>query len=597
MKLFYLKLYFILSLSLLSHISRAQVEASLDLENPTVGDHMRLSLIIEGRPDQIPEFPQIKNLRVLGQSQANNYSSINGLVKSHFTLVYTFVAYKEGTYTIPPFKVKISGKEQESNPVTFTVGKASSSTSPGGVGQGKENQGSQNFVKRTLSKNKVYVGEPILVTTKFLYQSDIRNGRTHMSKLDNFRAWDFKTVEKRENYKGSLYKTATLKRALVPLKSGNYELDPDTVEAQFIVRSERNHRPRDPFEAFFNGPGYKVQSKSLATESAKIEVLPIPDAGRPGDYQGLVGNFRLHSHLSTKELKEGETTTLTITIAGFGLLDGAKAPNLKLPSSVKVYADKPVLEEKPHSSKGIFSRKVFKFALVPTVQGEVDLGSYEESYFSPEEKTFKSLTTKLGTIKVAKGEAVAKSSVVASAPGSPLQKEVEATGNDLVDIKRDYAQLLQIRDSSFGKFFFYFFWILLLGNVVLIVVKRFNLFSPQMTAKKRHKLAYSSYQTGRKELDKLVAAGETSQLVEQYSNLLREYLGHKFDLKSESLTVSDLKNALAKTKLNEEIQEEILGLMKHLDKVSYASMNTSLEAHKKNISMIDHLIKKVESHA
>ena len=93
---------------------------------------------------------------------------------------------------------------------------------------------------------------------------------------------------------------------MVPLKSGTYDLDPDTVEAQFIVRSERNRRPRDPFEAFFNGPGYKVLRRSLATESAKIEVFPIPDVGRPGDYQGLVGNFRLHSHLSTKELKEGE---------------------------------------------------------------------------------------------------------------------------------------------------------------------------------------------------------------------------------------------------------------------------------------------------
>ena len=136
------------------------------------------------------------------------------------------------------------------------------------------------------------------------------------------------------------------------------------------------------------------------------------------------------------------------------MLDGAKAPDLKLPASVKVYADKPVLEEKPHLTKGIFSRKVFKFALVPTAKGEVNLGNYEESYFSPEEKTFKSLTTKLGTIKVAKGEAVAKPSVVASAPGSPIQKEVEATGNDLVDIKEIMFSFCRYETLVLGNFSF-----------------------------------------------------------------------------------------------------------------------------------------------
>ena len=65
---------------------------------------MRLSLIIEGRPDQIPEFPQIKNLRVLGQSQANNYQVLMAWSKVILLLFIPLLLIKKELYTIPPFK-------------------------------------------------------------------------------------------------------------------------------------------------------------------------------------------------------------------------------------------------------------------------------------------------------------------------------------------------------------------------------------------------------------------------------------------------------------------------------------------------------------
>ena len=596
MKRMHIKIFFSLFLFFGNSFLQAKVEASLDLEEAFVGDELRLSLIIDGKLDKEVEFPLIPGLDVIGQNQASNFSSINGVVKRQVIFVYVLVAQKPGKYTIPAIGAQILGKIYKSKPIQVVIKAPSNQVSPGSPSKGDEQQVPLNFIQRSFSKQEAFVGEPIVSTTKFYFRSEVSNIRSLLSKSNSFRFIDFQGEKKKEYYKEILYDVVTFKRVLIPLKSGDLSLEPDGMRVDFAVERKQGERGyRDPFNSFFGQSHYKIISKTLVTKKSQLKIKPIPLKGRLNNYRGMIGDFTVKSELTTKKLKVGETTTLTITIEGFGLLDGAKVPDLNLPKSVKVYADKPELKEGKHPDKGVYSRKVYKFALVPTKEGEIDLGKYEESFFSPEKKTFAYLSSELGKIFVDPGE---QRAVVRSSP-EPIDKdklEVKATGTDLIDIKRNLKLLRKSGDSGFTKILSYLVWFLLFVYLFLLGSKKFHLFSPKMTAKRRKKKAYTLYKNKRKVLLSLIASADKKSLAQQYSQLIREYLGNKLDLKGLSLTTADVTKALEGRGLQADLKNEIINLMKSIDKVSFSSHAADLETHKKNIEAIDHLVKKVESY-
>ena len=150
--------------------------------------------------------------------------------------------------------------------------------------------------------------------------------------------------------------------------------------------------------------------------------------------------------MSTGELRQGETTTLTLEISGYGHLGGMEPPRLKLPEGIRVYPDKPELSEAPDPRKGLFSKRVLKYALVPTRSGVFKLGTYKVNFFNPETGSWDKREAALGQLTVA---AVAEGSkVTTSTPDQPAgssdqdgkaapgRKEVVTVGRDLTDLQQ-----------------------------------------------------------------------------------------------------------------------------------------------------------------
>ena len=112
------------------------------------------------------------------------------------------------------------------------------------------------------------------------------------------------------------------------------------------VFTPQNRPRRGIFDDPFFGQARSGRPTSLTSEALSFQVLPVPPEGRPADFGGLVGSFTLESTIEPRQLKAGESVTLTATVRGRGNVK--RIPELKIPplDGLKIYADQPVLKRR-----------------------------------------------------------------------------------------------------------------------------------------------------------------------------------------------------------------------------------------------------------
>lgn len=597
MKLSFKILYF-LSLVFLGGSLLASVELSLDRDEVSLGESFTLSFTAEGGTPEV-EKKELDFATVVSQGSSTQVSYVNGAFSKQITYSFVFATLKEGTFTIPSFSVTVGSKKLTTEPLKIKIVPPSSDYKAhkrkrdeafSDDEEKEKEELSDAFIQRNFSKKEVYVGESILSTINFYYDIKLQNLIPEFTQNKAFRYLDFQPWEGRKEYEGRTYNAVVLRNVLLPIRSGEYRIDRYLLKAEILRRQSRARRSRSIFDDFF-GNGYAVENKTFATEEETLLVKAIPNEGRPAGYRGLVGRFDLEASLSDKDVTVGETTTLTITIKGEGSLDSYSAPKLKLPKGIKVYADKPDLKEEISPKKGLISTKTFKFALVPTRDGEFDLGSYEESAFDPKKEAFVSLKAALGSF-MAEGTSQDKEALstgVSSDTGALSPKEkVKALGEDLIDIKRGLRESSEEKEKS--SFALLFYLSLLVSALYLLLVLRpyLSFLSFRGSRGIRRENAYKNYKSSKQSL----SSGNTS--LEAVFSLYKSFLGDKFDLNSSSLTKKELIEALKETKLEESVKEEILKVFGDLERAFFSREVSDPRVGEKILAKVDELVKKVD---
>src|SRR5690606_34729625 len=108
------------------------------------------------------------------------------------------------------------------------------------------------------------------------------------------------------------------RKAIVAREPGRVDLEPTVVSFRAIRASAQ--RPRSLFDDFFGDSffGSKRGYEHLAIPSnpLSLEVLPLPEQGRPAEFTGLIGEFRFEAQAAPTEVSVGDPITLTIRVSG-----------------------------------------------------------------------------------------------------------------------------------------------------------------------------------------------------------------------------------------------------------------------------------------
>jgi uncharacterized glyoxalase superfamily protein PhnB len=560
--------------------ARAQV-AKLTATAPAevaAGDNFRITWELNANGSEFVA-PEITGFQVLsGPNQSSSFQMVNGNVSQSLSFSYIVRAQKEGTYEVGPARIKANGQVIQSNALTIKVKKGAPAQQQAqqGVQQQPQQQqqaqqprapgGEDVFAKIEVSRTNVMLGEKLTARLKVYTRFSIVGfDSMDFPSFDGFynRAVDQgnQIQMEQEVVNGVTYQVGVIRTfVLYPQKTGKLEISPLSMTA--IVRQEVQGRRRSFWDPF--GISYQDIPMELRSKPVTITVDPLP-AGRPVDFSGLTGNFKLTAKMDRNEVRSNEAVNLTVTISGEGNLFQVQKPKIDFPPDIEAY-DPKVSDNIKVTAGGISGSKTFEYVLIPRYAGDFEIGPFNFSYFDPSSKTYKNSGAPAFDLVVEKGKGDDDAGPRAIAITG--KEDIKMIGSDIRYIKQGQYPLREKGDHFFRSGIFL---ALLTAPVLLfgLVLGYAGLMERQgadvagMRSRTATKLAKKRLATAKKLLD----GGDATAFYEEVFKALTEYVAFRHHIPVSALTKQKIRETLTAKNLR---TEDVDGFIAALDKAEFA---------------------------
>ncbi len=454
------KLFAVLFASMLAVFASAQTTVKVQAPNLVgVNEQFNVTFIINGESSPSDfEWEAGEDFQLVWGPQKGRSSSVsivNGVTTKTTQTSYTYILMPKqtGHFTLQSARATVKGKKYTSdapeievvadNSSRQTGSSSSSSSQQGGAASGGAVSAEDMFLRLTLSKRSVMVGEPVTATLKF-YQREVNLAGFENAKFPDFNGFWSQELQsptniefRREKLDDKIYNAAVLRSwTLIPQKAGELRIGSAELVCQVNVRTRR--QPTGSiFDDFFQDD-YQTIRKRVATDPLTVKVSALP-AGAPASFGGGVGQFKMSAALTRDSLMTHDAASLKLTVTGTGNVALLEAPKLNFPPDFEVYDVK---------TSDIPGGKVFEYPFIPRSAGEFVIGPVEYSYYDNKASRYVTLASRPLEIKVAKGNS-------AQTSGSGEVQIMSGGGKDVRNIGSDIRYISTSRPafSTSGSFF------------------------------------------------------------------------------------------------------------------------------------------------
>ncbi len=558
-----LYIFLFMGLSIYAQEGEVTFEMKLSKEKLGINERLRVEFAMNKDGDNFsaPSFEGFKV--VMGPSQSISSSWINGKRSFSKSYSYILVPTARGKFTINQATIEISSETYKTLPktveVTAAVDKPSDQKTVDDVAD--ENL----HLVAEVSKGSPYLNEAVSVVYK-LYVSpniSVTNYRPlDNPKYNNFWSQDIPVTKhsaQNGTYQGKPYRYVILKRVvLYPQRSGNLEIEPLSLEVFVDVPTNR----RD----FFGGRIYTQTSKTVSAGKRTLNVKALPEAGKPVNFSGAVGDFKFSVTASKTQLNASESLQAKVEVSGKGNLKLFQLPEQELPSALEVY--EPEFDESVRtSSSGMEGKVANNYTIVPSFRGKYPIPSISFSYFNPKTSRYVTLNSEEINIEVLEGPVNSSSSSIANSSNN--KQFVVPTGKQFHFIKLT-PNLNKIGTNYFfGSTKFYLF---LLAPLLLIPIAVFSFKKREAIAsdvvgnkiKLANKLAKKYLSTSKKEL------GNKEAFYVALEKGLHNYLKAKLKIETSEFSKEKITSILAEKGVNEDDSTGFIGLLKNCEMARYS---------------------------
>ncbi|SHG54991.1 BatD family protein [Flagellimonas flava] len=548
--------------SLYAQENEVSFEMKLSKQKLGINERLRVEFTMNKDGDNFnpPPFEGFKV--VMGPSQSISSSWINGKRSFSKTYSYILVPTARGRFNIKQATIEISGETYKTLPKTVEVTAA--------VDKPNDQKTVDDVADESLhlvaevSKGNPYLNEAVTVVYK-LYVSpniSVTNYRPlDNPKYNNFWSQDIpvtKHTAQNGTYQGQPYRYVVLKRVvLYPQKAGKLEIEPLSLEIFVDVPTNR----RD----FFGGRIYTQASKTVSAGRRTLNVKPLPEAERPADFGGAVGDFEFSVSTSKKQLNASESLQAKVEVAGKGNLKLFQLPEPELPSSLEVY--EPEYDEKVRTiSTGMEGKVANNYTIVPSYRGKYPIPSISFSYFNPKTAKYVTLSSEEINIEVLEGPLGASDNAVTS---STNKQFVVPTGKQFHFIKLN-PNLTKIGTNYFfgsNKFYLLLFAPLLLIPIAVFSFKKREAIASDVVGnriKQANKLARKYLSTAKKEL------GQKEAFYVALEKGLHNYLKAKLKIETSEFSKEKITTILSEKNVDVSDVEGFISLLKNCEMARYS---------------------------
>ncbi|MEP5339077.1 MAG: BatD family protein [Algibacter sp.] len=379
--------------------SQVKFEAKVSKKKLGINERLRVDFEMNQDGDNFNP-PNFSGFAVIGgPNQSVSNSWINGVRSYKKTYSYFLSPKKRGNFTIDQATIVVDGETYKTTPIKIAVTAA--------IDKPKDPNDPDYIASETIhlvaevSKSNPYLNEAITVVYK-LYVSP-NTGVTNWNEIDSPRYNDFwsQTIDtkgqKVENgtYDGEDYRFLVLRKAvLYPQKTGKLNIEPLSLDIAVQVPTNR----RD----IFGGRMMTTVHKTVSAGNKSINVKALPEAGKPIDFTGAVGDFSFNVTTSKTALNASESLQAKVEVRGKGNLKLFNLPKIALPSSLEVYEPEHAENVRTNLS-GMQGSISDTYTVVPQYKGKYPIPKISFSYFDLKTKTYKRLSSNEIVIDVLEG--------------------------------------------------------------------------------------------------------------------------------------------------------------------------------------------------
>ncbi|MCW3804883.1 BatD family protein [Plebeiibacterium marinum] len=526
-------------------------------------------------------LPPLNNFTVLmGPSVMTSSSTqiIGGKVTRNQEYSYTYILKCDtpGKYTLASAQINIDGKKYESNPVSIEVVK-NEGTRPQQQNSTQESESSNFskddlFIKVSKNKSSIYIGEPVVLTTKIytrinldnisdIKHPDYRNFIVQDIEDGNNIQWSYEFVNNKQ------YRVGTFERkVLYAQKTGKQTIEPTEIE--FLIKQRVRRRSNSIFDDFFDN-NYRVVKKRVSSQALSINVKPYPTA-KPKSFSGGVGNLTMNVTTSQNKVKVNDGVTIKVVIAGTGNHKLISVPEFNFSTDFDTF-DPTTKNNFTNTVSGMKGSKTFEYLIIPRFGGTYTIDPLVFSYFDPKSEKFVTLKSDPIVIEVEKGSEEQTGSTYI--PSSVNREDVKFIGKDIRFIKTDNTKLKEKGTYLFGSLIFY------LGYIIPIILFALAYF---LNKKKIHENANvqlvknkKANKMARKRLKKSSVYLKDKNHEAFYNEVLKalySYLSDKLFLPVSELSKEKATDLIIKRGVSEEVKNELIEI---LDTCEFARFSPS----------------------
>jgi hypothetical protein len=463
-----MKRYLILILiSFQGLLAQVQFEAKVSKTTLGLNERLRVDFImnIDGDNFNQPSFDGFK--LIAGPSQQVSQSWVNG--RSSFEKIYSYylLPNQKGSLVIKQATIEYNGQVYKTSPIKINV--TAAVEQPKDPNDTSVSADDNIYLVADISKMNPFVNEPITIVYK-LYFTNV--GISNFRELNKPKFNDFwsqnieikQLVAEEGMFKGENYRYVVLKKVvLYPQKPGKLDIEPLSMDIDVQLPSNR----RDVF-----GRMVLIEDNKRVSAGAKtITVKALPEAGKPEDFSGAVGNFDFKVTPTKTNLKNGESLDLIVSVTGKGNMKLFSLPKPVVPNALEMYD--PVHNEQVTTSLAGMSGKVSdNYTIVPQYKGNYPVKPMQFSYFDLGSKSYKTITSAEIMINVLEGPTDTR---IAKTENSKNDKNAVASLEQFKYINLKTNLIQKAEDNFFGSNLFYgllFMPFLMLPLIVLFKKKK-----------------------------------------------------------------------------------------------------------------------------
>jgi len=554
------------------------IEIDVDKNKVPLSGSIRLDLTFDGVENMTAmELPDIDGFESSFLRSANIISKSDGALMRSTRHTYLLMPKKTGLFKIGPFKFDYDNKTYISKEIDVQIlsgiprMREEDEISAEEKFRSKENI----FLVIEINKDKVYVNELFQLEAK-LYFKDIQITDIKFPTIEQngFLLGEFSAPSKsKKSLKGYSYNLVSFRTSIFATKPGDLILGPATISCNYIpersgigLKEAVSRIEKYSSSGIFGENGSssgdsrkKKKPLQIESEAKSISVLPLPDAGKPDNFSGGVGDFDFKLSVSPKgDIKIGDAITLSMEISGKGNLSMIMPPD--------IIKGKDFIPYEPYLKEQGRSYRIYEQVIIPKNEAFQKIPRVSFSYFDPKRSRYITIEKGSIPIRIIRTKRIEETEIAEDLKESAPDREKEIAGKDIVYIKDSAGRLRKKGAYLYRNRIFLSLHILPFALYMLILIfhRRYERF--------KNDISYARYTFAYKKAKKALAEAKSLLINKRperfYASLfvaIQEYLGDKFNLAPGGITADIIDDTLRPRNFDGKILDEINLFFKEYD--------------------------------